>query len=96
MKDSKEYSTLYHLGKKTLLVHKDECHYSVVLEEDDAYSEIIVSRKSVDEAMCFPAADELTWDGRFKLLFGNYDGFEYFIKFCDDNSIETMTFTWPK
>jgi len=31
MKDPKEYCTLYHLGKKTLMAHKDECHYSIIL-----------------------------------------------------------------
>ena len=41
MKAPNEYCTLYHLGNKTLMAHKDECHYSIVLEQDDGYIEVI-------------------------------------------------------
>lgn len=94
MKDTNEYSQIYQLGKRTLYVHKDECHYSFLLEEGTEYSEVIVSKHAMDDAIDFPAADELTWVGRFKLLFGNYDGFDNFIKFCDDNGVETKTYLW--
>ena len=94
MKDIKEYSIIYQLGKRTLFAHKDECHYCILLEEGNTYTEVIVSRKAMDEAMNFPAADELTWTGQFRLLFGNYDGFDNLIKFCGDNSVETKTYIW--
>ena len=96
MKDSKEYSTIYNLGYRTLSVHKDVCHYSVLFEDKDAYTEVIVSSNAMDEAMKFPASDELSWVGQFKLLFGNYDGFDYFIKFCEDNYVATKTYVWEK
>ncbi len=96
MKDTNEYSTIYQLGKRNLRVHKDECHYSVLLEEGETYTEVIVPREAMDEAMKFPAAEEITWVGQFKLLFGNYDGFEYFVKFCEDNYVSTKTFFWEK
>ena len=51
MKDPKEYCTLYHLGKKTLMAHKDECHYSIVLEQDNGYTEVIVPIEALDIAM---------------------------------------------
>lgn len=96
MKDYKEYSKVYELGNKTILVYKSDCHYSVLLEDDKCYTEVIVSSKAMDAAMKFPAADETTWLGQFRLLFGNYDGFEYFIKFCQDNYVATKTYVWPK
>ena len=96
MRDFKEYSIIYQLGNKTILVHKSDCHYSVLLEDDKAYTEVIVSSDKMDEAMKFPASEETTWVGQFRLLFGNYDGFDYFIKFCDENYVPTRTFVWSK
>lgn len=96
MKDTREYSTIYHLGYKTILVHKDGSHYSVLLEDKDAYTEVIVPSQALDDAMSFPAADETTWVGRFRMLFGNYDGFDHFIKFCKDNYLTTKTYVWTK
>ena len=96
MKDPNEYCILYQLGKKTLMAHKDECHYSIVLEQDEGYTEVIVSAEALDNAMKIPDADNITWAGQLKLLFGNYDGFEYFTKFCDENYVETKTFFWEK
>ena len=96
MKDTNEYSKIYELGKKALYVHRDDCHYSFLLEDDKAYNEVIVSRNAMDDAMAFPNAEDITWTGRFRLLFGNYDGFDYFVKFCKDNYVATKTFVWDK
>ena len=96
MKDENEYSVIYQLGKKSLRVHKDDRHYSVILEDDKGYSEVVVPSEAMDEAMRFPAADEITWAGQFRLLFGNYDGFDYFVKFCKDNYVATKTYFWSK
>lgn len=96
MRDLKEYSLIYQLRNRTILVRKSDCHYSVLLEEDDAYTEVIVSSEEMNEALDFPAAEEVTWVERFRLLFGNYNGFDYFITFCDDNDVSTRTYVWPK
>ena len=94
MKDTSEYTKIYKLGNKALYVHKGECHYSFLLEEGDTYSEVIVSKHEMDDAFDFPAADELTWVGKFELLFGNFDGFDYFVQFCDEHGVETKTYVW--
>jgi hypothetical protein len=94
MKDTKEYTKIYQLGNKALYVHKGDCHYSFLLEEGNTYSEVIVSKHEMDDAFDFPAADELTWVGKFELLFGNYDGFDHFVQFCDEHGVETKTYVW--
>ena len=94
MKDTSEYTKIYQNGKRSLYVHKGDCQYSFLLEDGNSFSEVIVSKKEMDNAIDFPAADEISWVGRFALLFGNFDGFDLFQQFCDINGVETKTYLW--
>jgi len=97
MKDENEYCEIYSLGRRKLMYLKVTGSYSFVERdwnhEKDmwVYREVIVPAADLEEAINIPTSDEMITSGKMKLLFGNYDGMDHFVDFCDDNNIDTMT-----
>lgn len=97
MKDENCYTELYRLGNKTLMFLRDTGTCSFLERTYDSknevinYKEVLVPEEALDESTQIPTSCEMTMEGRMKLLFGNYDGMDHFIQFCDEQGIETMT-----
>ena len=53
-----------------------------------------MEKEELEEALEAPGLCELTFTGKMELLFGNMSGFENFLSFCDQESIDTRTFHW--
>jgi hypothetical protein len=102
MRDTNHYTIIYSLGYRKLMFLKEGGSYSILSEDKSpdnpdvmAYTEVIVPADALEEAISVPSSDEEATVGeKMQLLFGNYDGFDNFIKFCDENNIETMTLFW--
>ncbi|MBO4818249.1 MAG: hypothetical protein J5498_08240 [Bacteroidales bacterium] len=94
MMDLSDYTVIYKDADRQILVNKTEFNYSLVAKDGDAYTEILVSAEEIDNTMTFPEAERMSWKQQFKLLFGNKNAFDCFIKYCDENEISTQILNW--
>ena len=94
MMNLNDYTVIYKYANKQILVNKTDYNYSLVAKDGDACTEILVSAEEMDESMTFPEADKLSWKKQFELLFGNRNGFDGLIKYCDENEIGTQIYNW--
>ena len=94
MKDFSEYCVFYDASNIRLGYLKFEATYSIVKSDNDGFVEVLVEKEKLEEALEAPGFCELTFTGKMELLFGNMSGFENFLSFCDQESIDTRTFHW--
>ena len=101
MIDTNHYTIIYDNSQRSLMYLREGGSYSFLCEDrgpDDhdvrAYQEIIVPANDLEEAIDIPSSEVSSIKEKMTLLFGNCDGFENFVSFCDQNKIETMTLFW--
>lgn len=94
MKNFRDYNLFYEDITIRLGYLKIEGSYSIVKSDKDGYVEVIVAAEELEKALVFPSSCESTFIGKMELLFGNMSGFECFIRFCDQENIESRTFVW--
>ncbi|MBO8478192.1 MAG: hypothetical protein IAB80_04840 [Bacteroidetes bacterium] len=94
MMDLRDYTAIYKDADRQILVNKSEFNYSLVAKDGDAFTEILVSAEEIDNSMTFPEAEKMSWKKQFELLFGNKNGFDGLIKYCDENEISTQILNW--
>ena len=94
MMDLRDYTVIYKDADRQILVNKSEFNYSLVAKDGDAFTEILVSAEEIDNSMTFPEAEKMSWKKQFELLFGNKNGFDGLIKYCDENEISTQILNW--
>lgn len=92
--DLRDYTVIYKDADRQILVNKSEFNYSLFANDGDAYTEILVSAEEIDNSMTFPEAEKMSWKKQFELLFGNKNGFDGLIKYCDENEISTQILNW--
>lgn len=92
--DLRDYTAIYKDADRQILVNKSEFNYSLVAKDGDAFTEILVSAEEIDNSMTFPEAEKMSWKKQFELLFGNKNGFDGLIKYCDENEISTQILNW--
>ena len=94
MRNFQEYNVFYGDASIRLRYLKIEGAYSIVKSDKDGYVEVIVDKDQLEDALDFPGSKDLTFLGKLEVLFGNMSGFENFIRFCDQEGINTRTFDW--
>lgn len=94
MKDFRDYNIFYDVDYVRLGYLKIEGTYSIVKSDKDGYLEVIVDKEQLEDALDFPGSKDLTLLGKMEVLFGNMSGFENFIRFCDQEDINTRIFDW--
>lgn len=58
MMDLRDYTVIYKDADRQILVNKSEFNYSLVANDGDAYTEILVSAEEIDNSMTFPEAEK--------------------------------------
>lgn len=94
MKDFNDYNLFYQESHVRLGYLRIEGTYSIVKSDKDGYYEVLVEKEKLEESLIIPGSCELTFTGKMEVLFGNMSGFEYFIRFCEQENIDTRTFYW--